>query len=1351
MEIISRGNVPQKKVPAFKGLSVGTNLDGTKYHTFYQPSLKPIQLEVVRVKMDEKGNYEAVGKPEILPAPSTNSFLKMWKPGNDEKSKILNIKGPESKLAYRFRDGENIILDEVRRVDLDGNGKEDFNLAWDPARPDRIKNIAIYHLMPDMIGPELDKYGKPMPDRRTHFNNFGGEIKDIITRLDHIQGMGNTMILSTPVFANGPANSNGYWTKNAYQVDQTRGKLADFKNLQIDLFKRGMGFIADGAFVNESWEGIHIKDVVNYGSKTQNAKAESPFLNWFYPSESFVEDRSGKLQLQLLPNRNKKATTDNHIGIKIINGPYRLKYVEGKQDPIVEENPDYKGDNEHLPTKIQIFDRRYVSIDKQNDNEIVQRYNVEPKDYNELKNFDDSVQLFSAEVEHESIEKKLEKEVNKPINAGDFIKKTDWGRHFEIVHPKSGSNVDLWDGQNDIPKLRFFVSKTERRELKENDPVKLKKLDKACSQVQDNLVQIGKYWTGEVEKTLSEYTAKELHKKIGENPNAQTIMQAIQELKKEKAIPPESVDLIKKEEIENLLAGNYKLSAAPLPESIMDGIMSLPLEAIEFPDEICSFLSSPYLKKLATTPDKIGVSRYEIFKNGNYGDMHHKKMDDEVYKKIDKLVKEIIKDSPTLEGKMLDDKGNLSPEGKAIFRVLSSDVTKYFIVKGLANINPLSPKYNPKELAEKSFINWAKAGRTKGSHENEANSLIDAISAGLDKNITEQDKEEFQKYLETRVEGLNDNTLKIAKLIINKTESGLNWRIDAAKDAANLQPVYKEDHPREQNTFAENWLEVIKVWRGFLKGVQEENPKQYSIAEYSNLSDNFKGDPRRPDGYAKGNYKHAGEVVSKFIEQTGFTTESNYTYLFGFLPDLTRSSYEDKNNAFDYAYKKLINGWGGSGDPNTTPGFLRYGPVDSVLYSHVFTDNHDMKRSLHILSVDEDEYKTGNIDKTKLERWKDTKLGEKVSPSKEYDQVLEQTIPLIKKEILDKAFAGEEWWTKENQMAFTCKEWNNGWIDNDDRIKKAGLSDKFKEYRKRINDLNKVDPNKKVKYGPALVAADAIMESYKQAGGQDIKAVKAAIDAVAMKAPEQFGRRAVNHNWEDIVEEAKLNEKLDKQQLEQLAKKVHVNFVKPGMERIKAVELYKQILPGCPTMYNGQEMAETGLESDGKNMSLYNRNRVHFEWLKRDEKDPIVQFNNELKDINSLRKNSNLSPLIDGQMLMLQRTQNDKIIPLYRYNKDRDVIAIINAAGIHKTEHGDYKVSFATIPFIDTTRDDKNELGVPGGLKPGTVYINARDEKDGKYVINDKGQLVKADGKQIEIKDNALLLYREEEFNPKQP
>ena len=151
--------------------------------------------------------------------------------------------------------------------------------------------------------------------------------------------------------------------------------------------------------------------------------------------------------------------------------------------------------------------------------------------------------------------------------------------------------------------------------------------------------------------------------------------------------------------------------------------------------------------------------------------------------------------------------------------------------------------------------------------------------------------------------------------------------------------------------------------------------------------------------------------------------------------------------------------------------------------------------------------------------------------------------------------------------------------------------------------------------------------------------------------------------------------------------------------------------------------------------------------------DYIRNFNNDVSQIYNLRNDENLSPLVNGHTIPLRRQQESKdVYGIYRYNAERDVIALFNVAGLDNTRDA-AKVTSVELPHIDLSYDSSDKHGLPAGLEEGTVYKNANDKNDnseykvvknqGKYVINryQDGQY-----KPIKIDSPTLLLYREKPF-----
>ena len=78
---------------------------------------------------------------------------------------------------------------------------------------------------------------------------------------------------------------------------------------------------------------------------------------------------------------------------------------------------------------------------------------------------------------------------------------------------------------------------------------------------------------------------------------------------------------ITQEEVNNVIDGFYnstrKLSTADTKSQVLEGLMNTPLDSFEFGDNLVAVLASPLISKRATNAKDVGVSRYDLYKQGN--------------------------------------------------------------------------------------------------------------------------------------------------------------------------------------------------------------------------------------------------------------------------------------------------------------------------------------------------------------------------------------------------------------------------------------------------------------------------------------------------------------------------------------------------------------------------------------------------------------------------------------------------------------------------------------------------------------------------------------------------------------
>ncbi|MCD7878404.1 MAG: hypothetical protein LUG16_00550, partial [Candidatus Gastranaerophilales bacterium] len=284
--------------------------------------------------------------------------------------------------------------------------------------------------------------------------------------------------------------------------------------------------------------------------------------------------------------------------------------------------------------------------------------------------------------------------------------------------------------------------------------------------------------------------------------------------------------------------------------------------------------------------------------------------------------------------------------GKYVISEIAPELTKYLIIKGL------SPKADIK-INDKDSIDFSNvksdeitmqsigipySGYTR---EEEADTVVKILNEGINR-IPQNEINKLKQMAENRFANRKLNDFKVAEMIIDRTEPGLGWRIDAAKDIVSIDSLKTSTDEKD-----EAWDNVIDFWKRYNEGVHEYNPHAYTTAELTDLSTIFPAD---------NNAKYIGDADAerKFLEQTGIISVANYSYFFTLMTDMFSNYLADSNQPswmsdqgknFELL-KKLDTGWGNN------PGFLFQSPDDGVTNSYTFGDNHDKPRLLHMLGVD---------------------------------------------------------------------------------------------------------------------------------------------------------------------------------------------------------------------------------------------------------------------------------------------------------------------------------------------------------------------------------------------------------------
>ena len=812
-------------------------------------------------------------------------------------------------------------------------------------------------IMPDEYFPGImDVNGKPtyidslrtkaLASVRNHANKLGGNFYGIISKLPELEQEGIKRIVGTP-FTKDSISSHLYWTENAYRVAPNLGTEEEFKTLQEELCKHGINWVADAALVNEGFGGIHLSELLRKGS-------DSFSKNLFRADE--------KISLGILPDKC------DFTRMKVINAPF----VITSSGSLETKNPEY---NASKPTYIQFYDDRLASEEQktsQSPSRMTTYDNKNTDNIYDITKHDDAVYPFPIEVSPSELARNMGEIYKKQgtIDLSDIetIKQAANFTNFNVVNKSAAGGLEVWDGNVDIAKLNFYRSdKDNERFAKLPEYMKQtakEDFDRGALAVRDYAINSGKYWTKLSNDTQLAYVSNQ----FGE-VNPALYPSKISSLVSAGQLPKSTLDVVDSEVIENVLSGDYHsrlvddadMRSDINPESylgndyftedyILKHAMDVPLETLPVATNLLGILTSPYIAKKANIEDELGVSRFDTYSAHNpnlpekyeavYSEM------EAIYKdEVASIIKQVVND---IEG--ISENNEVTPYGKYVLNEIVPDLTKYLLLKAIApNANVAiseDGKFDFSKVNEEAITMQSLGIPYEGQTlEQEATKVVKVIKDGLT-SISDDEIASLQEKVTKRFENRDENSFRIAEMILDRTESGLGWRIDAAKDIASIDAVRAD-----VDSMTNAWDNVIDFWKRYNSAVLAENPHAYTTAEITDLYDLFKD-----EGPSK--FTSDADAERKFLEETGITSVANYNFFFSLLPDLFAplklEGFDDANGWQANESKnfrlldKMDKGWG------ENPGFLFQSPDDGVVNSYTFVGNHDKPRMLHLLSLNQD-------------------------------------------------------------------------------------------------------------------------------------------------------------------------------------------------------------------------------------------------------------------------------------------------------------------------------------------------------------------------------------------------------------
>lgn len=183
-------------------------------------------------------------------------------------------------------------------------------------------------------------------------------------------------------------------------------------------------------------------------------------------------------------------------------------------------------------------------------------------------------------------------------------------------------------------------------------------------------------------------------------------------------------------------------------------------------------------------------------------------------------------------------------------------------------------------------------------------------------------------------------------------------------------------------------------------------------------------------------------------------------------------------------------------------------------------------------------------------------------------------------------------------------------------------------------------------------------------------------------------------------------------------------MLKPAFAKYKAMLEIMVAAPGNPTIFAGDEYGETGFETPGNNVYQHNRNQIHRGWAVDENRPEFKAFYEEFVKTFNMRNKACFRPFVDGDTVILNniKEDNNNISGLYRYDKNSDVITVLNTNGFSNTRNANKveAVSVQNVP-VNTDFSIDNAYGSNEFIH---VDKNGREINDGFYKV-ENNQLVK--------------------------
>lgn len=970
----------------FKGIDYAKNSIGEDLLIFnwgFDPENETCETTIFKVDTTDKYNYkispDTITTIQLKPEGTAIKKKDLTKFGDCNFAYFHTIKDKNGKILGVYADTGNKIKplgngEYVNRVDLNKlweNGYEhtDFrdpisnytHTLFTTKGTTPIPGGAGYLAMVDTYMPEAQFKGFDDPDtgsiyidenirkrvqgKQTAFpTRLGGNLAGIIYNLDRMKENGIGTLFLPPIANGDDVSGHGYWAKNNNQI--SKGNSTEhFKTLMRETYKKNMRTVFDGTFTSAGLESIYFQNAMKY-----------PQAYYWFRMRGF---RNQSLGLGAVP-KNKE-----NMQHRVINSPFNYELQpNGTYKKIANKNY-----NPNKETLIQIYDASLTSEEQLKlDNPIRMYENLKYQANLDINTHDDTLISYVFQIDPKEYNARVDviNDLNKKHNQHIKLDSPEGTllvcqfSNFRIDRKTEGGFV-TWDANTDMAKMNYYVSGYDEKALQSivdetQRYHEQQKLVRGTKEVQDMAIQTARYWTELVKDTQISYSAQ----KIGMIKSLEDLNKLIEKGELPKLPIGRKID---KETFTNILNGQYLLE----PKDVLDkdsitlkALMKLPLDSLEFGENVQGLLTTSYFSNRATTDETIGKTRFELFRENN---PHLVDEYAKVYNKVDSLYTHELKDfadaiikevDRNSNEKLLDSNGNYTEYGEYIINIAGSDIVKYALLKSLAGDNFRSKILNNPNLDYNGVLTYdykrikeattLKAlGINAYSPEDEAMQLQKLIKKGL-KKLTSDDVATVARSINISNANTCTFSYRLGEVFQNRAALGLCWRLDACKDIMDQDSVRNRD-----DNFDNTWNELIKFWSKMQQTIKEQNPNAYIVAEMTDVEElmrdttgNKKVWPYNGDTNIGQKFNGEPDAMAKFFNETGITTEAGYAYFFTDLLTVFSNEFESGTRASSTkdSFK------------NRLDLLLQTRSIDYLRNLYTFMGNQDKPRMIHGLAID---------------------------------------------------------------------------------------------------------------------------------------------------------------------------------------------------------------------------------------------------------------------------------------------------------------------------------------------------------------------------------------------------------------